>query len=632
MGLVKALLHDIANQSLSHNERTRLRCRLAGRLGEAGNYEAARDVMGELWRQVGERPNLGGLDESTTATVLLRVGALTRDLGSVAQIEGAYEAAKDLLTESMSLFEALESPHGVAEALIEMAVSYRREGAFDQARAMLQTALQKLGSDEIDLTALAMLRSATVEGSAGRFQDALRIYTDAGPLVEKTDDLILRGKFHHCFGTLLKKLGEAEQRPEYIDRALIEFAAASFYFEQAELTRHQAAVENNLGFLFGTIGRLPEAHYHLDRAQALFTSLKDKVHLAQVDETRARIMLTEGRLVEAERLIGNAVGALENGSELSLLVEALVTQGVAQARLQDLGKAQATLRRAKEIAEVAGDAEGAGQATLSMIEQLGDYFSLDDLKTTVDQAWELLENTQNMFTLKRLIHCTKHTLSRIHGSARFPASVDWATFSFKEEVRQYEAHFIKLALQDSSGKVTRAALLLGLPNHQTLVSMLETRHTDLLTVRLPKRSRKSIIVHHDANAKSGTKSGSKVRTARVLYVEDNETVAAMVKDSLEANGLIVETSTNGTLALERIASNSVYDLLLLDNEVPGTIGVELVRRARQLDHRRGVPIILLSGTLDESAAYQAGADAYLPKPENVSAVAETVARLIESKA
>src|SRR6185295_13756710 len=96
---------------------------------------------------------------------------------------------------------------------------------------------------------------------------------------------VLKGKFHHLYGTALKNLGIAEQRQDYIDQALIEYAAASFYFEEAGLSRHQACVENNLGFLFGTIEKFNEAHDHLDRAQALFTTLKDKVHLAQVDET-----------------------------------------------------------------------------------------------------------------------------------------------------------------------------------------------------------------------------------------------------------------------------------------------------------------------------------------------------------
>jgi len=457
MRLARDLLHQIANQNLSESERANLRCRLAGQLQEAGNYEAASETLGELWQGVCERPKLDGLTDATSATVLLRVGSLTRDIGSAGQIKGAQETAKDLLTESISLFQALRITDGVAEAQIEMAVCYRREGAFDEARVMLKTALENLRENRADLIALAMLRSATVEGSAQRFHDALRIYAEAAPLIEKNDDPILSGKFHHCFGTLLKKLGVAEQCQDYIDRALIEFAAASFYFEEAELTRHQASVENNLGFLYFTIGKLAEAHEHLDRAQALFTSLRDRVHLAQVDETRARILLAEGKIVEAEKLVSSSVQTLETGGEQSLLAEALSTQGIALTRMRDFDKAQVTLERAVEVAEQVGDTESAAQATLLMIEQLGTYLSNNDLKATVDHALQLLKNTQDMSTLRRLVNCIWQVLSLIHASPGFPASVDWSKFSVTDEVLRYEAHFVRLALKDSGGSHTSSA-------------------------------------------------------------------------------------------------------------------------------------------------------------------------------
>ncbi len=71
------LLHQIADPTLDQDERARLRCRLAKELEDIGNYEAAREAMGELWPEVGERPVLDELDEATAAEVLLRVGVLT---------------------------------------------------------------------------------------------------------------------------------------------------------------------------------------------------------------------------------------------------------------------------------------------------------------------------------------------------------------------------------------------------------------------------------------------------------------------------------------------------------------------------------------------------------------------------
>jgi hypothetical protein len=77
MMISSQLLQRIADPSLHLNERAHLRCQLARELEDVGNYEAAREAMGELWSRVGERPILEGLDEPTAAEVLLRAGVLT---------------------------------------------------------------------------------------------------------------------------------------------------------------------------------------------------------------------------------------------------------------------------------------------------------------------------------------------------------------------------------------------------------------------------------------------------------------------------------------------------------------------------------------------------------------------------
>src|ERR1044071_7059330 len=91
------LLQEIADPKLPHEERVRLRCRLAKELEDAGSYDAAREAMGELWPEVGGRPVLDELTEATAAEVVLRVGVLIGWLGSTRQIEGAQEWAKNLI-------------------------------------------------------------------------------------------------------------------------------------------------------------------------------------------------------------------------------------------------------------------------------------------------------------------------------------------------------------------------------------------------------------------------------------------------------------------------------------------------------------------------------------------------------
>ena len=626
MHLTKDLLHKIESPALSRNERAQLRCQLAKQLERLGKYEGARDAMGELWHVVGERPVLEGLDPRTTAEVLLRSGALTGWIGSVNQIEHAQEDAKDLINESMRVFETLQNEEKVAEAQIELVYCYWREGAFNEARTMVHGALSHLSNINNEIKATALIWSAVIERESKRFNDALHILTEAAPVFKKCSDDLLLAKFHSELAIVLNFLIKAEHRQDYLDRALIEYEAASYHFEQAGHARYQACVENNLGYLFGTIGKFNEAHEHLDRAQALLTSLKDRVHLAQVDETRAKVLLEQRRDAEAEKLARAAVRVLESGGEQSLYAEALTTHGIALARLGKPRNAQEVLERAVRVAEEAGDVESAGQAALTMIEEFGSQLSEAELGEIYVRAAELLDKSQNMATLKRLCMGARRVLFLTHAVHTPP---DWKGFSFREAVRRYESHLIERALKDADGMVSRAAQLLGFKHHHSLVSLLKNRHKHLLHVRTPIVPRKRSIIrtatHYGATQSTMEK---RARPALILLVEDSQSVAVAVRDTLEEEGWAVRHCSDGAQARREIASETPYDLLLLDNELPGASGLELARRARSTSRRRHTPIIMFSAGDCEAEARAAGVDAFLRKPRDIGLLVGTVARLL----
>lgn len=411
MNLQTSLSRQLAGQSLTLDERAGLCCQLAKELEEAGNYEGARSAMNELWQRVGEQPNLEGLSQFTAAEVLLRAGALTAWIGSARLIEGAQETAKDLISRSLAAFEALNETEKAAEALTDLGYCYWREGASDEARVTLRQALARLGEIDSELRAVILLRSAIVELSATRYNDALRILTEAAPLFEASSNHALKGKFHVNLAIVLNNLSTGEGREDYRDRALVEYAAASFHFEQAGHTHYCARTENNLGFLLFSIERFEEAHQHLDRARRLFINLKDVNTAAQVDDTRARTLLAQGRNTEAEKTARTAVRTLEKGDEQSVLAEALRTHGTALARLGQFEQARATLGRAVRIAEHSGNLDGAGLATLLMIEELSQHLTTDEMQSIYERADELLAHSQHPGALQRLRQAARHVLA-----------------------------------------------------------------------------------------------------------------------------------------------------------------------------------------------------------------------------
>lgn len=493
MNLPRELLRKLDNPGLSLSDRARLLCQIAFHLEKVGEYEEAREQLAEFWRGVGAWPNTEGLDDSAKAAVLLRSGALTGWIGSANQIEGAQEAAKDLISQSLRLFLSRGLRSKAGEAQSDLALCYWRAGAYDEARVMLEEAFRDIDERNIEQRAITLLRQALVERESKRLNEALRFHNQAKPLFEKIDNHLLSASFHLSFANTLNRLSSTEERKDYVDLALIEYTAASFHYEQAGHERFQACVENNIGYLLGTIGRFANAHEHLDRAQVLMTRLKDNVHLAQVDETRAGVLLAEGRNVEAAKTARAAVLRLEKGDELSLLAEALTTHGIALARLSHPEVAREAFQRAISTSEQAGDTQRAGIAALTLIEQLGTTLSTTQICEALEHAGPLLDKTQDRDILRRLAKTAFEGLFLVQA---VPTPPDWNNFSFREAVKKFEANLITKALKEAGGSVTQAAQLLGFKHHQSMSSLLAHRHSDLIGKRKPIRKRRKHLLKH----------------------------------------------------------------------------------------------------------------------------------------
>ncbi|HEX8747773.1 MAG TPA: helix-turn-helix domain-containing protein [Pyrinomonadaceae bacterium] len=472
MRLVAELQRQIDDPTLTPPTRAKLRCQLAKELEERGDYEAARRGMGELWRQIGQRPRLDDLDRHTAAEVLMRAGSLTGWIGGTRQIEGAQEIAKDLITESIALFEELSDLEKVCEAQVDLSVCYWREGAFDEARVLLRNVPARLAGRGSKQEVRAWLMLSIIERAAKRDYDSLRILLEAAPLFESSDSHALKGAFHNQLGMVLKSLGSAEHRSDYIDRSLIEYAAASYHFGQAGHVRFRAVVENNLGYLFLRDNRYREAHEHLDRAQRLFVSLKDEGSIAQVNDTRARAFLAEGRSHEAERVSRAAVRTLEKGDGLVILAEALRTHGIALARVSRREESHRALVRACLLAERAGDRESAGLASLTIIEELSEHLTAARMQSLYDRADELLAGSQNVETLSRLRACASRVMLRARPphAAGLPADVSALVIQFIRELEGLRGERVKF--EPAALEAVRKLWLEG--NRRELRALLES--------------------------------------------------------------------------------------------------------------------------------------------------------------
>ncbi len=464
-----------------------LRCQTALGLRDRSEYDAAREVMAPLWSGIGHRPKTEGLHDTVVPEVLLCAGILTGWLGSRNEIEDADDYARDLITESITLYEALGDSKKVAEARTELAVCYWRAGANDEARIWFTTALERLKT-EGNTRANALLGLSVVEWTASRHDESWRILTTNAPLFRKITNQSLKGFYHNQSAMTLRALATERKRNDYFQRAIKHYEEADYHFTLARNTVYRAHVKNNVGYLLFKLSRFRKAHEYLDHARRLLVSVRDKVRVAQVDDTRAQVFIAEGRYQQAEATARNAVSSFRKAGRQCFLAEALVTHGIALARLTKTVRAQAALQEAVEVAHRVGALNQAGIAALTLIEEI-EQLSLELLLSAYDKASEWLEGVQSAGLLARLNQAARKVIARLQSEIRPEgADVIFKGLYFPDEVLKFERGLIRAALAEVNGSVTHAAGLLGI-GYQRLARIIEKRHPDLLKERSPVRRR-----------------------------------------------------------------------------------------------------------------------------------------------
>ena len=118
---------------------------------------------------------------------------------------------------------------------------------------------------------------------------------------------------------------------------------------------------------------------------------------------------------------------------------------------------------------------------------------------------------------------------------------------------------------------------------------------------------------------------------KVLLVEDDLQLAKIVKKILISKGFDVVLKDDGSLALEEIKQN-FFDLYLIDINIPGINGLELVKYIRSL-YKDGF-IVMITANVDEyyfEKAYEYGCDDYIKKPFHIKELEVRINHLLNKK-
>ncbi len=117
---------------------------------------------------------------------------------------------------------------------------------------------------------------------------------------------------------------------------------------------------------------------------------------------------------------------------------------------------------------------------------------------------------------------------------------------------------------------------------------------------------------------------------RILLVEDEQSLAKLVKQRLEKEGFEVEVTSDGEEALN-LSSSFAPDLIILDIMLPGIGGYEVCSRLRTTKITKNTPIIMFTargGDMDKAMGFQCGANDYIVKPYDPKILLEKIRNLL----
>ena len=153
------------------------------------------------------------------------------------------------------------------------------------------------------------------------------------------------------------------------------------------------------------------------------------------------------------------------------------------------------------------------------------------------------------------------------------------------------------------------------------------------TVRLQLEvAQKSKHVELDQKVSGGERVSLDGRSPQILLVEDNAVNQKVVLAILSKRGFHVEVAANGLEALSAV-QKSVFDLVLMDVQMPYMDGIEATRKIREELSLRKLPIIAMTAhamTGDRERCINAGMNDYVSKPVNPTTLVHTIMKYIDA--
>lgn len=409
-------------------------------IGNAKNAELCRDinnlryVLQGVWDDYDNLPKFDEFQPTIRAELFRLCGFLMTFYGrSLNKLE--YQSkAKDLLINSIEIFDTENSLIGAAESRISLAFCYWNNGEISEAISIIEMVKAEFENTNHPVYLQAQINQLLFLVWESKLNEARKLLEKINIAAHLCDDLRLKSMFHSESAIIYRRLKE-------YDLAESNYREAIRLASKAKNTRFIAVNYNNLAYFYRDHQKYNLSHLYANKALKIYTDLGDEGWIPHVLDTIALIFLDERKNAEALETIERAVGYFYKGEDTTGLLDALWTKARC---FLSLGELEESLTVFSELQFVARS-------------RVGDI--------AVNKYSKLL--AKELYILRNL--------------------------ALPEEVSEFKKTLVSAALVEANGEIGKAAKILKFKKHQNLSEILEKQFPGLREeLGFTRRARRSI--------------------------------------------------------------------------------------------------------------------------------------------
>lgn len=118
---------------------------------------------------------------------------------------------------------------------------------------------------------------------------------------------------------------------------------------------------------------------------------------------------------------------------------------------------------------------------------------------------------------------------------------------------------------------------------------------------------------------------------RILIIEDDEEMRALLKDFLVEEGVEADSAGNGSAAFRKLAKVS-FDIVITDIRMPGLTGLDILPGIKKLQPEASIIVITAFGSEEvRRKSFNRGATAYLEKPVHINGLRTLIEKIVLTK-